>query len=101
MILNYKEANWHVFKQDVEGKLEHIHVPIDRNLNEQEIDDLIENISSAIQQSMSTTIPKIELQSDNSIILPSDTLDLIRQKKRMRRRLNRIRYSANCHQLQT
>lgn len=100
-ILNYKAVNWSHFKNQLDSKIQYVHIPASRNLNPSEIDQKLDELNNAIKNTISEIVPIVQISSDNNIILPQDVLDLIAQKKRMRRRWERLRVSGDASQLRT
>lgn len=98
---NYKNVNWSHFKNQLDANLQEVHIPSTRNLSSAEIDDKLEQMNNAIRTTMSEVIPTVTHKKDSNIILPQDVLDLIQQKKRMRRRRERMQQHTNCQQLST
>lgn len=65
-------------------------LPLDRNVTTGEIDAAVGSLTAAIDVAMNGSIPKFRPGGDFMIELPSDILQLIRQKKTLRRRMFRV-----------
>lgn len=100
-VMNYANTDWSHFKNHISASIENIHIPTTRNLNPDEIDAKLAELTTAIKSSINTVIPKMTIQKDNMLQLPPDVIDLIRQKKNMRRRWERIRLCQAGNQLKT
>lgn len=100
-VLNFRDVNWSHFKNQLTSTISTVHIPASRNLNPSEIDAKLNEITSCIRRVMSETIPSITIQKDNIAVLPQDILDLIAQKKCMRRRWERARHSPDANRLRT
>lgn len=99
-VFNYAGADWSHFKNQLDANIAQVHIPSNRNLTPAEIDAKLLEINAAITCSMTESIPKKSLQTGNIKNLPTDILDLINNKKSMRRRWSRIRFRADGPQLQ-
>lgn len=98
-INNYHGVNWSHFKNQLDTNIRSLQIPANRNMCANEIDSKISEVCEAIKDTMSAVIPKSTVNRDNIIILPPDILDLIKQKKTMRRRWERLRLRPIAGQL--
>lgn len=100
-MLSFRDANWSLFKNQIDIRLNEVHVPSNRNLSPDDIDSKLEQINDVIKNTIKDIIPSVKINADTNIILPQEILDLIYQKKRMRRRWDRTRTTTNANQLRT
>lgn len=100
-VLNFRQTNWSLFKQQIERRISEVHIPATHNMSPDDIDVKLEQINNVIKNTITDIIPTINIQRDNVTILPQDILDLIAQKKRMRRRWDRSRTFTNANQLRS
>lgn len=100
-INNYHGVNWSHFKNQLDSRIRSLHIPADRNMCPDEIDSKVAEVCAAITDTMSDVIPTSTVNRDNIIVLPPDILDLLRQKKSMRRRWERLRLRPIAAQLKT
>lgn len=100
-IPNYTNVDWPQFKNQLSSKMTLLDIPTNLNMSPDEIDRKLLEINDSIVNTMSDCIPKARIQNTNNIILPPDVMSLISQKKRMRRRWERIRFRQDGPQLKS
>lgn len=98
-VLNYQCVNWSHFRRQLDLNIRDLHIPQHKNMTEDDINTKLEELNAKIFSTMTSVIPSSTINPDTQLTLPQDILDLIRQKKCMRRRLNRNRQSPTNNQL--
>lgn len=98
---NYNDVNWLSFKLSLNTNVNSVLIPASRNLTPDEIDTKLEEMNTAIKDTMCNVIPTISVNRDTLIILPADVQQLIDQKKKMRRRWQRTRLHPDGNLLKT
>lgn len=86
-IFNYAEANWHIFKQNIE---QNSTIPRDSISNENQIDEMISKFNAAITNAHNQAIPTV-IHDQYEIIIPQDVLNLIKVRNAYRRKWQRQR----------
>lgn len=100
-IPNYSATDWRMFKDTLDTKLLDLKVPNHRNMTCTEIDDSIEKLTSAFQSTIAEIVPVVVLHQRNQFPLPQNIIDLIKHRKRLRRKWQRNRYSHFDYQLRS
>lgn len=98
---NYNATDWRMFKDTLDSKLRDLNVPNHRNMSPTEIDDSIDQFTSAIRSTIAEIVPVVALHRRNQIPLPQNIIDLINNRKRLRRRWQRNRYTHYDYQLRS
>lgn len=88
-VYDFNRMDVRAFNRKLAERLGSELLPRDRNVLPAEIDEAVGKLSSAINQTMVETIRKVTPKRDGLPELPPDILDLIRQKKTLRRRVHR------------
>ncbi|XP_075158179.1 uncharacterized protein LOC142231457 [Haematobia irritans] len=86
-VFNFSRMNITRFKRRLAEEIGNEILPTDRNVSIREIDGAVVKLTDAFRTVMDETIRKFHPRGDGFPDLPADIMDLIRQKKRMRRRL--------------
>lgn len=89
-IFDYNSLNKRLFINTLTRQLQNLTLPIDMNINREQIDTAIETLTDAINIAMETAMTQFVPSGDTLSKLPHDILHLIAQKKTTRRRLQRI-----------
>lgn len=100
-IPNYSNTDWKKFNSFIDRGIDDIHVPNNINISTAEADDAIFNLTTLINSTIESTVPKIVVHSRGLIPIPNELQQLIAKKNRLRRRWLRKRYSHNEYLLRS
>lgn len=90
IVLNdFSNTNLLKFHQIINQKVEENQLNPNRNLSNDEITEAAIDISKILEEAMEKAVPKITLRERGMIPLPDNILNLIAEKKRIRRRFHR------------
>lgn len=89
-IYNFRSMNINIFNREMVRNQHRYSLPRDINATIEEIDMAVDGLTESINEAMNISIRKSRMRKEFLPELPSDILDLIRQKKILRRRMYRI-----------
>lgn len=95
-ILDFKNTNWREFNLTLDQKLQELLIPIDRNLTFDEINTFAENLQTILIETSELHVPLYTLKKSYQVKLDGLTLQLIRERKKFKRRLFRARFSTQA-----
>lgn len=104
-IFNFSRINWRSFNRSIENGIEKINLPLFKNIDASEIDNITEKISDIFNETLIKVVPKITLNHDSQIPLSGHIIALIHYKNSLRRILfkqrmrtdnNLLKAQINC-----
>lgn len=95
-ITNFSGTNWKSFNKKIDQSISQLELPTNRNMTNSEIDNVIEDLSAIFQNTIDTTVPKIQIHPSGQIPLPNHILRTIKYKNKLRRIWHNKSY--NCHE---
>lgn len=98
---DYNATNWGRLRDHVETGLVNVQIESQRNMTIAEIDKAIVDVSQLVITAIEEEVPTREVRNNTIIRLPSDLVDLIQHKNRLRRRWQRTQYCMNAHRLKS
>lgn len=90
VLFNFNTFKKREFNQFLEQNMHRLCLPLDRTVHADEIDKEVETLSEIIKEAMNISLQKYTPKYGTLIELPQEILDLIRQKKNVRRRKFRV-----------
>lgn len=94
-IWNWSKCNWNEFNVYVENELCNLNIPVNHNIDKDQIDDYVGKIEDIFDSALNRCCPKVKLNRSKLISLSERSNALIKQKTNLRRRLYSNRNSAN------
>lgn len=94
-IWNWSKCNWDGFNTQIDCELKNLAIPENRNIDKNQIDELVGKIESIFESTVSTHCPRIKIHHSKLINLSERSLALVKRKNKLRRRLFSNRNSAN------
>jgi exonuclease III len=88
-INDFKNTDIPEFQRKITNGINMLQLEDSRNLTNEEIVEGLENLNYIIKNTIDETVPKIQIKQKGLIKLNQQTLDLIKFKKKLRRRLHR------------
>jgi hypothetical protein len=89
MIRDFKNTDITEFQNKIAEGINTFQMDSSRNLSNEEITEGLENLNNIIKDTIEVTVPKIQIKQKGLIILDQQTIELIKYKKKLRRRLHR------------
>ncbi|XP_017481195.1 PREDICTED: RNA-directed DNA polymerase from mobile element jockey-like [Rhagoletis zephyria] len=87
---NYDKTDFKMFNNVLLANISTNYLPTNCNVSRKEIDDCVVNLSKAVNSALNSgAIPKVKVRNRGLISLPTEILDLISEKKRLRRTVSR------------
>lgn len=94
VIKNYKQTNWQRFKAFIELKTNVLNIPVNRNLNKNEIDENIKKLNEIYSEAIEKFVPCIKIINRENI-LSFHSIKLLKKKKSLLRKKHRNVINTN------
>ena len=88
-ILNYKRADWDNFERISEELLERLEIPDDRCIPNDELEDLIPQISQAIRTAHESSVPTAPIYRNKYGDIPQHLTELFKLRRKLKKAINR------------
>lgn len=92
LVSNYALTNWKKFNKKIDDGILGMHIPNNLNINNQEIDALLLNITELLQNTIEEEVPKTTIKNIGQIPLPKHILLIIKYKNKLRKIWHRKHY---------
>lgn len=100
-IFNLTAARWNEFNKYVDKKVEEMKIIKFKNASQHNIDDYIQRLNKIFEEATKKYVPTVEIDKTNLIKLSTQSNALIKQKKSLRRLLQRNKHHPNANALKT
>lgn len=94
-IMNLSNVDWKIVRQSIDSKLNNLALPVDVNISASAIDEIVEETSKIVNDTLTENVPLITLRKESQNPLPGNILSLIKYKNMLRRILFRNRTSSD------
>lgn len=94
----WERCNWDEFNTIVDRELNSLAIPINCNINKEQIDEFIDKLSIIFENALKETCPKVKVNRTRLMKLSQRSMALIKKKKNVRRKLFKHRNNANYFQ---